>query len=286
MSTPVRKISVGRFQITALRDREFALDGGAMFGVVPRVMWQKMTPVNDDHTIPLATTPYLVEFDQYKVIVEPGLGRRWSEKQQQMFRMDDSDGKDLLESLAAVGVQPEEITHCLMTHCHWDHIGALCDEQGQPVFPKAEHWAPQVEAQICLEPEHLRKASYRTEDLKPVADAGLLHTFDGSQEVLPGVSIHQLGGHSDGSSVILFEDPDSSETACFWGDIVPTRNHVHLPFIMAYDIHAEASFEARKQWIPRAVEGNWVCLLYHDVESPVGKFARGERRFSWQPIEE
>lgn len=284
--TAARKIQMGRFQITALSDREFALDGGAMFGVVPRVMWQQMTPVYDDHTIPLATTPFLVEFDQYRVVVEPGLGRRWGEKQQKMFRMDASNGKDLLESLHVVGVNPADITHCLMSHCHWDHIGALCDEEGKPVFAHAQHWAPKVEADICLEPEHLRKASYRTEDLKPVADAGLLKTFEGSSEVLPGVSMHQLGGHSDGASVILFEDADAGQTACFWGDIVPTRNHVHLPFIMAYDIHAEASYEARKAWIPRAAKENWICLLYHDVESPIGRFHKGERRFSWQAIED
>ncbi len=284
MSAAVRKVQVGRFQITALRDREFALDGGAMFGVVPRVMWQKMTPVFDDHTIPLATTPFLVEFDDYKIIVEPGLGPRWSEKQQNMFRMDGSEGRDLLESLAATGVKPEQITHCLMSHCHWDHIGAVCGEDGKPVFVNAEHWAPAIEAQICLDPVHLRKASYRTEDLQPIADAGLLHTCEETQEILPGVSLHQLGGHSDGASVILFEDADSGETACFWGDIVPTRNHVHLPFIMAYDIHAEGSYQARKQWIPRAVQENWTCLLYHDPETPIGRFVDEGRRYGWQPL--
>lgn len=285
MSKPVRTIQMGRYKITALRDREFALDGGAMFGVVPRVMWQKMTPVFDDHTIPLATTPFLVEFDDVKMLIEPGLGERWSEKQQQMFRMSNADGRDLLQSLQATGVTPEQITHCLMTHCHWDHIGALCGADGSPVFANAEHWAPQIEAQICLEPDHLRKASYRTEDLKPVADAGLLKTFDDSKEVMPGVSLHQLGGHSDGASVIVLEDPESGQKACFWGDIVPTRNHVHLPFIMAYDIHAEGSYQARKQWIPRAVQENWICLLYHDPVSPIGRFVSGERRYSWQAID-
>ncbi|MBC8406187.1 MAG: MBL fold metallo-hydrolase [Planctomycetes bacterium] len=285
MAQPARQIQIGRFKITALRDRDFALDGGAMFGVVPRVLWQKMTPVNEDHTIPLATTPFLVEVGEHKIVIEPGLGRRWNEKQQLMFRMDASDGKDLLQSLQGVGIAPEEITHCLMTHCHWDHIGAVCDENGKPVFGNAQHWAPQVEAQICLKPDHLRKASYRSEDLQPVVTAGLLQTFENEKEILPGMSMHLLGGHSDGASVILIQDEEAKQTACFWGDVVPTRNHVHLPFIMAYDIHAEGSYQARKQWIPRAVEENWTCLLYHDPVSPIGIFQKDSRRFFWQVIE-
>lgn len=277
---PARETTVGRFRITALRDASFALDGGAMFGVVPRAIWEGLTPVNDDHTIPLSTTPFLIQDGQHVIVVEPGLGHRWPDKQRAMFHIDHSGGHELLASLEAAGVAPEEVTHCLMTHCHWDHIGAVCGADGQPLFPNAQHWTPRSERDACMNPDHLRRASYRREDLEPVEDAGLLRTFDQEAAVLPGVRMVEVGGHSDGIALVILED--GGQTACFWADVVPTRNHVHLPFIMAYDMNAAKSFEVRREWITRAAEGDWTCLLYHDPEQPIGRFVGDGRRFSWQ----
>ncbi len=257
-----------------------------MFGVVPRAIWKSWTPVLENHTVPLATTPFLVEDGLNKILIEPGLGARWSDKQVKMFSMDFSDGKDLLISLKEIGVQPEEITHCLMSHCHWDHVGAACGADGKPVFPNAIHWTPKVEAENCQDSSHFRRASYRLEDIQPLQEAGLLQTFEGFTEVLPGISMHQLGGHSDGASVIVFHDKEADAKACFWGDVVPTRNHVHLPVIMAYDMNAERSFEVRKQWIPLASKEDWVCLLFHDPISPIGFIVESEKGFSWKPIVE
>ncbi len=281
---PARTIQLGRFRITALRDASFALDGGAMFGVVPRPLWQRLTPVNDDHTIPLSTTPFLIEDDQHKIIIEPGLGRRWNDKQRAMFHIDHADGHELVASLGQAGVEPDEVTHCLMSHCHWDHIGAACGADGRPVFARAQHWTPRSEREACLNPDHLRRASYRREDLAPIEEAGLLQTFCGEVEVLPGVSMVELDGHSDGVSLILIRGgAGAGETACFWSDVVPTRNHVHLPFIMAYDMNAAASFAQRSQWIPRAAQEGWVALLYHDPVTPIGRICKGAKRFEWAP---
>ena len=282
MSATARSTQVGRFRITALRDASFALDGGAMFGVVPRVLWEQLTPVNDDHTIPLSTTPYLIQDGAHTIVIEPGLGRRWPDKQRTMFHIDGSGGHDLLESLRAAGVAPEEVTHCLMTHCHWDHIGAACGEDGAPVFPNAEYWTPKSERDACMNPDHLRRASYRREDLAPVEEGGQLRTFTGEAEVLPGVRMVEVGGHSDGVSLVILEDGE--QAACFWADVVPTRNHVHLPFIMAYDMNAAKSFEVRSEWIARAADQAWTCLLYHDPEQPIGRFVGGDRRYTWEAL--
>ena len=138
-----REIQVGRFRVVALEEGRFALDGGAMFGVVPRPMWEKMTPVNDDHTIPLSTTPYLVEDGENRIVIEPGIGQRWSDKERARYHIDHSGGRTLVESLARAGVQPDEVTHCLMTHCHWDHIGAVIVERDGALVPDGV--VPQVE---------------------------------------------------------------------------------------------------------------------------------------------
>lgn len=274
---PGREIRVGRWTVTALREAVFALDGGAMFGVVPRTLWQRLVPVHEDHTIPLATHPFLLRDGEHTVVIEPGLGRRWGEKERKMFHIAHPDG-GLEAVLAAAGVAPAEVSHCLMSHAHWDHIGAVCGEDGRPVFPAAEHWLPESERRAALDPDHLRRASYRAEDLQPVVDAGLLRTFTGEVEVLPGLRLVEVGGHSDGVSLVLIED--GGETACFWADVVPTAQHVHLPFIMAYDLNAERSWAVRSEWIPRAVAEGWWNLLYHDPERPIVRFVRDGRRFA------
>ncbi len=277
-----RSVSLGGWRVTALRDGTFALDGGAMFGVVPRPVWEKLTPVNADHTVPLSTTPFLLEKGEWKVVIEPGIGRRWSDKQRAMFHIEHGGGCELTASLQAAGVAPAQVTHCLMTHCHWDHIGAVCGPDGKPVFPRAEHWTPAIELQAALNPDHLRRASYRREDVQPLVDAGLIHTFSGEREILPGLRMVEVGGHSDGVAIVLLQD--AGATACFWADVVPTANHVHLPFIMAYDMNAAKSWEVRNAWIPRAAREGWWNLLYHDPSTPIGKFAHDGKKYAFAPL--
>ncbi len=271
-----RQLRIGRWRVTALRDGVFALDGGAMFGVVPRVLWERLTPVNEDHTVPLATNPFLLEDGVHRVLIEPGIGQRWSEKERAMFHIEHPGG-GVAAALRAQELDPEQLTHCLMSHGHWDHIGAVCGQDGAPLFPNAAHWMPESEKRAALDPDHLRKASYRRADLQPVVEAGLLQTFQGEREILPGLRMVELGGHSDGVSLVILED--GGETACFWADVVPTANHVHLPFIMAYDMNAERSWQVRSDWIPRAAEQGWWNLLYHDLERPIVKFVHDGRRY-------
>ena len=277
-----QQAQVGKFKIRALRDASFALDGGAMFGVVPRALWQKLTPVFDDNTIPCATNPFLIECGEHVIVVETGLGRRWNEKQRSMFHIDYSQGHCLVESLAAAGVNPEDVTHCLLSHAHWDHAGAACDADGKPMFPNAEYWLDEVELEASLQADHMRRASYRREDVQPLVDAGLLHTFKEHQEIVPGVTMQTFGGHSEGLSLIKFED--AGKTAAFWTDFVPTRNHVHLPFIMAYDMDASRSYEIRQQLIPLACEEQWLCMLYHDPVSPLGHFTFDGRKYGFAAL--
>ncbi|MFT7516814.1 MAG: glyoxylase-like metal-dependent hydrolase (beta-lactamase superfamily II) [Myxococcota bacterium] len=277
-----RQAQLGQFKISALRDAAFALDGGAMFGVVPRQLWQKLTPVFDDNTIPCATTPFLIEDGENIIVVETGLGRRWNEKQQAMFHIDYSQGHCLAESLTEAGVNPEDVTHCLLSHAHWDHAGAACDVNGKPMFPNAEYWLSESELAATLVPDHMRRASYRRDDIQPLIDAGLLHTFKDQQQVLPGVKMQLLGGHSEGLTLITFES--EGQTAAFWTDFVPTRNHVHLPFIMAYDMDASHSYEIRKEYIPRAFDEQWLCMLYHDPVSPLGRFTFDGKKYGFAAL--
>jgi glyoxylase-like metal-dependent hydrolase (beta-lactamase superfamily II) len=147
-----------------------------------------------------------------------------------------------------------------------------------PLFPNARHYLPKVEIANALNPDHVRRASYRVEDVEPLARAGLLVAYEGSAEIAPGLRAHVLGGHSDGVAVITL-DEERDDGAIFWSDVVPTAHHVQPPYIMAYDIDVARSFEVRAKWIARAAERGWTGLFYHDVDTAFGRIEKDGKRY-------
>lgn len=279
-----RRVQVGDWRLSELSDGSLRLDGGAMWGVVPRSLWRKLTPPAEDNTIRLALRPFLAERDGFKVLIEGGIGERWEEKLRRIYRIEPST--TLVESLAAAGVAPDEVTHVVLTHCHWDHAGALVERRGAelvPRFARARHFAPAVEIAMASAPGHARAGSYRAEDIEPLARAGLLESYAGERELLPGLRVHELGGHSDGSSVVTLGQGDGR--AVFWGDVVPTTCHIQPPYIMAYDIDVVRSFEVRSEWLARAADGGWTGLFYHDVHTAFGRLERQGRRYACRAID-
>jgi len=273
-------VQAGEWRITALSDGSMALDGGAMWGVVPKAMWNKLTPANDDNTIRMALRPFLAERGDVKLLIEVGIGDRWDDKFRKIYWIDQNT--DLASSLRAAGVEPEEVTHVVSSHCHFDHIGAqVVSRDGQlvPQFPNARHFASRIETEICTHPDHVRRASYRPDDIQPVIDAGLLETYEGDQELLPGVRVHLANGHSDGVSVITINEDGPGDTAIFWADVVPTTHHIQPAYIMAYDIDVVRSFEHRSHWLQRAADEAWIGLFYHDLEHPFGRLHKEGRRY-------
>jgi len=281
-----RSVRAGEWTVTALSDGFFRLDGGSMWGVVPANMWRKMTPPLEDNTILLALRPFLCERGDDTVVIEVGVGERWEDKFKGLYHLQPTT--TLPESLRACGVEPEEVTHVVASHCHWDHIGSqVIEVDGElvPLFPNAAHFAPSIEIEMAKKPGHARKGSYRAEDLLVVEKRGLLTGFEGSTELLPGIRAHVLGGHSDGVSVITVNEDGAGDTAIFWADVVPTTHHIQPPYIMAYDIDVVRSFDVRSDWMKRAAECRWIGLFYHDVDEAFGRLRSDGRRFQLEPIE-
>jgi glyoxylase-like metal-dependent hydrolase (beta-lactamase superfamily II) len=278
-------VRAGEWRVTALSDGFLRLDGGSMWGVVPRALWAEMTPPAQDHTILLAMRPFLAERGDVKALIELGAGDRWEPKWREIYRL--LATTTLEQSLRAAGVEPGEVTHVVASHCHWDHVGAAVTLRGgelRPRFPRARHYAPAVEVEMARHADHARRASYRAEDVEPLLAAGLLEPFEGTFDVVPGLRAHVLGGHSDGVSVITVNEDGPGQTAIFWSDVVPTTHHVQPAYIMAYDIDVVRSFEQRSEWLARAAEGGWIGLFFHDVDHAFGILSREGRRYAFEPI--
>ena len=277
-----RTVRAGDWEITALSDGHLRLDGGSMWGVVPASMWRAWTPPAADNTILLALRPFLAVRGQDVVVVEVGIGQRWEEKWRRIYRILPTE--TLASSLKACGVLPGDVTHVVASHCHWDHIGAQVVERGgrlEPLFPNARHFAPEIEVRVAREPGHARAPSYRAEDVEPIEARGVLTSYAGVFEPVPGMRCHVLGGHSDGVSVITLNEDGPGETAIFWSDVVPTAHHIQPPYIMAYDLDVPRSFEVRSEWLARAASAGWIGLLYHDVDHPFGRIAHDGKRYAF-----
>ncbi|MCA9001944.1 MAG: MBL fold metallo-hydrolase, partial [Planctomycetes bacterium] len=275
-STPVKPqpVKLGDWTLTVVRDGFFRLDGGAMWGVVPQAIWREMTPPAEDNTIRMALNCFLAERGDVKVLIEGGVGDRWSDKHRAMYHLDRA--QNLRRSLAALDLKPEDITHAVASHCHWDHVGAWVEEvdgELKPLMPNAKHYAPEAEIAQCLNPDAIRRASYRAEDLQALLDADLLMGFTGETQLIEGLTTHVLGGHSSGVSVIRLDGGSPADQAIFWADVVPTAHHIQPPYIMAYDMNAEVSYHVRSEWLERAAQGGWLGLFYHDPETPFGRIS-------------
>ena len=282
-------VMVGEWRVTALSDGFFRLDGGAMWGVVPATIWRPMTPPAEDNTIRLALRPYLLERGSQKIVVEGGVGDRWSDKLRAIYHIDRSTS--LRETVTACGVEPEEITEVVASHCHWDHIGSFVEERDgvpTPLFPNARHFMPLVEFEMAKNPDPIRRGSYRPEDAIPLEAAGLVEVFDArdveSLELFDGVQVRHVGGHSDGVCLVTVNEKAAGETAVFWADIVPTTHHIQPPYIMAYDVNAGLSYEQRSVLLEEAAREGWIGMFYHDADRSFARIVRDGRRFGLEEV--
>jgi len=279
------RVELGPWRITALSDGTMRLDGGAMWGVVPRTLWQRWTPPAADHTIELALRPFLLERDGLKLVLEPGIGGHLAEKWARIYQLERA--RTLTGSLAELGLAPGEITHVVASHAHFDHLGGCLarDAAGAlvPLFPGARHLVPRVELAAARSPDPARKGGYEPELVSALERAGVLAGYEDGDELVPGLLAHEAGGHSDGVCVLTLEERSPGDTAIFWADVVPTTHHIQPPYIMAYDLDVPRSYRSRAHWLARAAAGGWLGLFYHDAEHAFGRLSSDGQRYRCEP---
>ncbi|MGB7999237.1 MAG: MBL fold metallo-hydrolase [Anaerobacillus sp.] len=256
-------LQVGTLSITWLRGGVTHMDGGAMFGVVPKPLWSKKYPVNDRNQIELRTDPMLIQWQGKNILVESGIGLgKLNEKQKRNYGVNEES--DIHESLNELSLSEEDIDIILMTHLHFDHASGLTEpsEGGyRATFPNAVIYTSEVEWNEMREPNIRSKNTYWKENWEAVQDK--IQTFTNTLEVLPGLAMHHTGGHSNGHSIITMVEGD--ETLIHMADLMPTHAHANPLWVLAYDDYPMTSIEAKNKWIPDAVHHNKWFLFYHDA---------------------
>ena len=260
----------GDYRVEIVPDTEFRLDGGAMFGVVPRNLWSRVCPPDDQNRISLNMNCAYLQTESEKILIETGIGDKWSPKHVSMYGI--SRTSTLTGSLRAIaGVEPEEISIVINTHLHFDHAGGntIVNEDGRivPTFPNARYFVSRAELEHAENPSERDRASYLPDNWVALRDSGQLEVKDSDYEVIPGLQMETHPGHN--RSMQCWRLNRGNETLFGFSDLVPTRAHIAFSWIMGYDLYPLETLEAKKRLLPQAVRERWNCLFYHDPEAPL-----------------
>jgi glyoxylase-like metal-dependent hydrolase (beta-lactamase superfamily II) len=267
-----RTVSLGRLRVHIVSDGEFRLDGGSMFGVVPKTLWERVCPADERNRIRMATNCLLIEANRELVLVDSGIGTKLTSKECSIYGVD-PQRKNLLDSMAALGFHPEDVTAVATSHLHFDHCGWLTRPTSGgslvPTFPKAKYFLESGELAHAREPNERDRASYWSRNWEPLFERGQVELFEERITVASGVELLKAPGHNRDMCVVTL-DGGKGMRGIFLADLVPLAAHVPLPWIMAYDLYPLTTLEQKKRWLPRLARERWVCFFEHDPLVPLG----------------
>jgi glyoxylase-like metal-dependent hydrolase (beta-lactamase superfamily II) len=286
-------VEIGDYRLEIIPDTEFRLDGGAMFGVVPRVLWERVAPPDELNRIRMNMNCVFLETPAEKILIETGIGEKWSEKETAMYGI--FRKKPFAQTLLdQTGLTPDDITIVVNTHLHFDHAGGnTCisdfgsgsadfaetsgdrtsqnpqSEIAVPQFKNARYFVSKSEFEQAENPHERDRASYLPENWKPVVDSGQLELKPDDYEVVEGLRMQTIKGHSQ--TMQTWQLDRGGQTVYGFADLIPTRNHLRLPWIMGYDLFPTETLEFKRRVIPQAIDEDWLCVFYHDIDEPLRK---------------
>lgn len=248
-----------------LTEAMFGLDGGAMFGIIPKPLWTRTNPADEQSRIDLACRCLLVQYTDRNVLVDVGIGTKWSEKERNIYKIGAQDA-GLARALAAHDLTAEDIDEVVLTHLHFDHAGGLCEARGEgtvPLFPKARHWVQRKNWGWANSPSSRDAGSYRKQDFDFFERGEVdLQLVDGPAELLPGIEVFVMNGHTFGMQVVKVTTPDG-----VWvhlADLIPTASHLRDPYVMGYDLQPLVTVEEKREILYHAARNDWWLVFEHD----------------------
>lgn len=279
----------GDYRVEIIPDAEFRLDGGAMFGVVPRVVWERVCPPDELNRIRMNMNCLFIDTGKEKMLVETGIGEKWTPREIERYGIDRR--RPLAGSLFEItGCRPSDISIVIDTHLHFDHAGGNTINSGQlsvvngqsetavPQFPNARYLVSKSEFDHAENPHERDRASYRPENWRPIEESGQLELMPDSYEVVDGLHIEQVRGHSETMQTVRLDR--GGRTLYAFADLVPTRHHLPPAWIAGFDLYPVETLNFKKRILPLAVRDEWTCLFYHDPEMPLGRIEKSGDKFT------
>ena len=286
----MHRLTLGDFELSIFSDGTYPLDGGAFFGVVPKVMWSKKVESDENNYVTAGLNSLLIRTGKQTVLVETGMGNKLSDRMVKFY----GQPAKLLENLAAGGVAPEDIDIVINSHLHFDHCGwnTVRDENGRivPTFPRAEYYAPEGEWQYARHPSERDAISFIPENYDPLVESGQMTLLKGGEEIVPGISVKTFPGHTTHMQAVIIRgrvanDKDGKgtdgkgTTACYISDLIPTTAHIDLTWGMSFDLYPLQTIESKKQYYAQSILEKWLTVFTHDPKTPwayIEKDAQGK----------
>jgi glyoxylase-like metal-dependent hydrolase (beta-lactamase superfamily II) len=258
-------LTLGDFELSIFPDGTYPLDGGAFFGVVPKIMWSRKVVADEKNYVQAGLNSLLIRTGKQNVLVETAMGNKLSERMVKFY----GQPAQLLANLAAGGVAPEDIDIVINTHLHFDHCGwntLRKDGKIIPTFPRAKYYAPEGEWQYARRPSERDAISYIPDNYDPLVQSGQMTLLKGGEEIVPGISVKTFPGHTAHMQAVIVEN--GGRTACYISDLIPTTAHIDLTWGMAFDLYPLQTIESKKQYYAKAIPEKWITVFTHDAKTP------------------
>jgi glyoxylase-like metal-dependent hydrolase (beta-lactamase superfamily II) len=310
----MHRLTLGDFELSVFSDGTYLLDGGAFFGVVPKVMWSRKVAADERNYVTAGLNSLLIRTERPRtgkqtVLVETGMGNKLSDRMIKFY----GQPAELLASLAAAGVSPEDVDIVINTHLHFDHCGwnTVRDKNGKivPTFPRAKYYAPEGEWQYARKPSERDAISYLPENYDPLVESGQMTLLKGGEEIVPGISVQTFPGHTAHMLAVIVQSPSQGlssqgllssrakrgtsvspaqpalpaeritqhpSTACYISDLIPTTAHIDLTWGMGFDLYPLQTIESKKQYYAQAIPEKWLTVFTHDPKTPWAYVERDE----------
>jgi glyoxylase-like metal-dependent hydrolase (beta-lactamase superfamily II) len=270
----MHRLMLGDFELSILSDGTYTLDGGAFFGVVPKVMWSRKVRADERNYVNAGLNSLLVRTGRENVLIETGIGNKLSER---MIKFYGQPAK-LLDSLAAAGIAPGEIDIVINTHLHFDHCGwntmRRADGSIVATFPRARYYAPRGEWDYARRPSERDAISYIPENYDPLVHSGQMTLLEGGEQIVPGISVKTFPGHTAHMQAVIVQS--GGKTAGYISDLIPTTAHIDLTWGMSFDLYPLQTVESKKQYYAQSTPERWLTVFTHDPTTPWGYVERDE----------
>jgi glyoxylase-like metal-dependent hydrolase (beta-lactamase superfamily II) len=284
-------LTLGDFELTIFSDGIYRLDGGAFFGVVPKVMWSKKVEADENNYVHAGMNSLLIRTGKQTVLVETGMGNKLPDRMVKFY----GQPAELLRNLAAAGIAPDDIDIVINSHLHFDHCGwnTIRDKNGKivPTFPRAKYFAPEGEWQYARHPSERDAISYIPDNFDPLVASGQMTLLKGGEGIVPGISVKTFPGHTASMMAIIINDrhPEAARLsppkdlgesprnqardehplmACYISDLIPTTAHIDLAWGMAFDLYPLQTIESKKEYYARSISEKWLTVFTHDPQTP------------------